>query len=179
VWLGPNAPADALDRLRAAGLSIAGERNFDDEMKRASGGPNSTGLQFLLAIGLLCLILGGGGLGVAATVELRARGDELRSLRRQGASRWVVARAGWQSYLMTVAAGAVIGAIAAAVAWLATRDSLPVVDQLVAGVPVPEWPGPIAVWAWSGATGVLGLIAVALTIALSGATRTVSGRSRR
>jgi hypothetical protein len=91
----------------------------------------------------------------------------------------VVARAGWQSYLMTVAAGAVIGAIAAAVAWLATRDSLPVVDQLVAGVPVPEWPGPIAVWAWSGATGVLGLIAVALTIALSGATRTVSGRSRR
>jgi hypothetical protein len=175
IWLGPNAPADALDRLRAVGLTITGARSYDAELKRASGAPNATGLQFLLAVGLLCLALGAGGLGVAATVELRARAEELRSLRRQGASRWVVARAGWQSYLVIVAGGAVVGAIAAAASWFATRGSLPVVDRLVDGVTVPSWPGLIPVWAFLGAVAVLAGVAVTLSAALSAATRTALG----
>ena len=162
VWLGPTAPADAVDRLRAAGLDVLGVRDFDAELRRAGEGPNATGLEFLLAVGLLGLALGGGGLGVAAAVELRARADELRSLRRQGASRWVVARAGWQSYLVIVLAGSGVGAIAAAVAWLSTRDGLPVVDRLVDGVPVPTWPGLTPVYAWVGATALLGLVALQL-----------------
>jgi hypothetical protein len=179
VWLGPAAPADVVDRLRAAGLDVVGVRDFDAELRRAGEGANATGLEFLLAVGLLGLALGAGGLGVAATVELRARADELASLRRQGASRWVVARAGWQSYLVIVVTGSVVGAVAAAVAWLSTRDGLPVVDRLVDGVPVPTWPGWTPGYAWVGATVALGLVAFTLTTALSGATRTVSGRSRR
>jgi hypothetical protein len=73
-------------------------------------------------------------------------------LRRQGASRWAVARTGWQSYLVIVISGAVVGGIAAAVAWLATRASV--------------------------ATLALGLVAIGLAAALSGATRSVQGRSR-
>jgi hypothetical protein len=179
VWLGPAAPADVLDQLRAVGLDVLGVRDFDAELKQAGEGPNATGLDFLLAVGLLGLALGAGGLGVAASVELRARADELASLRRQGASRWVVARAGWQSYLVIVVAGSVVGAVAAAVAWLSTRDGLPVVDRLVEGVPVPTWPGWTPGYAWIGATAALGLVAFTLTTALSGATRTVRGRSRR
>jgi putative ABC transport system permease protein len=175
VWLGPGAPADAVARLRAAGIEVLGVRSFDDEMRRASAGPYATGLQFLLAVGLLCLGLGAGGLGVAAAVELRARADELRSLRRQGASRWAAARACWQSYLVIVVAGLVVGGIAAAVAWLATRASLPVVDLLVPGVPVPDWPGWTPAVAWGVAAVVLALVAVGLTAGLSSS---ATGRRR-
>jgi putative ABC transport system permease protein len=178
VWLGPAAPPDALDRLKAAGLTVLTVRDFDTEYANAGGGPNAVGLQFLLAVGVLCLALGAGGLVVAGTVELRARADELRSLRRQGASRWAVARAGRQSYLVMVGAGTAFGAVAAAVAWWLTRDRLPVVDVLVAGVPVPTWPGLTPVWAWLAATAGLVLVALLLSTRLSSAIRT-GARTRR
>ena len=95
--------------------------------------PNAVGARFFLAVGLLCLLLGAGGLAVSATVEMRARAAELRALRAQGLKRRMVARAGRLSYLLIVIVGVVLGAAAGLLAWVVTGDRLPLVDVLVPG----------------------------------------------
>ena len=171
VWLGPAAPADALDRLRAAGIGIAAEQSLDTVRAAAEERPHAVGVRFFLAVGLLCLLLGAGGLAVSAAVEMRSRAAELRALRAQGLKRRMVARAGRLSYLLIVIVGAVLGAGAGLLAWVLTGDRLPLVDVLVPGLPMPRWPGEFALmaWAWSGLA--LMVVGVALSVLLARRTR--------
>ena len=178
VWLGPAAPLDVVDKMRAAGLQVLSVRDFDTEYARAAGGPNSIGLQFLLAVSVLCLAVGAGGFAVAATVEMRSRADELRALRAQGASGPVVGRAARQSYVSIVIAGTVLGVLGAAVAWLLTRGRLPVMDPRVSGVTAPTWPGLTPLWAWLGGTAALIAVALVLSATLAAAVRNPVRRTR-
>jgi putative ABC transport system permease protein len=167
VWLGPAAPADVLDRLTAAGLVVDDIRDQASGLAAAADRPNSIGVRFLLIMGVLGLVLGAGGLAVAAGVEIDARAEELRSLRTQGLRRRSVARAGRVSYLVVIVAAAVLGAVAAVAAWAATRDRLPLVDVLVVGLDPPAWPGLATLWAWSAAGGLLAAMGIVLAGVLS------------
>jgi hypothetical protein len=178
VWLGPAAPADAAERLSQAGLIVVGERSFDRELAVARGRPNAIGLQFLIAVGVLCLALGVGGLAVAASAERPARAQELRALRGQGLPAKVVAQAGRRSYLLIVAVATLGGAVAASAAWFATSDRLSLVDVLVPGPRLPFLPGPGPVWVWGTATAVLALAGVMLAAVLSRAARTDATETR-
>jgi hypothetical protein len=176
VWLGPAAPADAVDRLRVAGIAIVSEHSLDSERAAAENRPNAVGVRFFLAVGVLCLLLGAGGLTVSATVEMRARAAELRALRAQGLKRGMVARAGRLSYLLIVVVGVVLGAAAGLLAWVVTGDRLPLVDVLVPGLPIPRWPGEFALLAsaWSG----LALMVVGVTLSVLLARRTRASLAR-
>lgn len=176
VWLGSRAPADVVDRLRAAGLGVLRDRQIDAEFAASRDRPNAVGLRFLLAVAVLCLILGAGGLGVTAGIERRSRADELRALRAQGLPRRVVARAGQISYLVLVLTAGVFGAVAAAVAWLAAGERLPLVDVLVPGLATPRWPSRLTLWAWGASVGVLAVAAVLSAWALTRAARTTNNR---
>jgi putative ABC transport system permease protein len=178
VWLGPAAPADTAERLSQAGLIVVGERSFDRELAMARGRPNAIGLQFLIAVGILCLALGVGGLAVAANAERPARAQELRALRGQGLPARVVAQAGRRSYLLIVAVATLGGAVAATAAWFATRDRLSLVDVLVPGPRLPFLPGPGPVWVWGTATAALALAGVMLATVLSRAARTDATETR-
>ena len=173
VWLGPGAPADVVDRLRAAGAGVIRDRRIGEELAASRERPNAVGIRFFLAVGALCLLLGAGGLGVTARIERQARADELRALRAQGLSRAAVARAGRISYLVLVLTAGVFGAVAAAVAWFATGERLPLVDVLVPGVPIPRWPSTVTLGVWGGAVAVLAVAAVLSAWTL---TTSVNGR---
>ncbi|MGE5831146.1 MAG: ABC transporter permease [Micromonosporaceae bacterium] len=176
VWLGRTAPDDVTDRLRGAGLAILGDRRLDTELLVSRDRPNAVGLRFLLAVGVLCLLLGAGGLAVTARIERRARADELRALRAQGLPRRMVARAGRISYLALVITAGVFGAGAAAAAWLATGERMPLVDVLVPGLATPRWPSRLTLWALAAAVAVLIVAAVFSGFALTRAARTANNR---
>jgi putative ABC transport system permease protein len=167
VWLAPHAPADIVERLAAAGLTVDGVRERAAELTAAADRPNAVGVRFFLLVGVLCLLLAAGGLALAGGVEIETRAEELRALRAQGLPRRVVRRAGRLSYLMVVAAGAVLGGLAGAVAWIATSDRLPLVDQLITGLTTPRWPGPATAWAIGVSTVVLGGVAVLVAAVMS------------
>jgi predicted lysophospholipase L1 biosynthesis ABC-type transport system permease subunit len=176
VWLGRTAPDDVIDRLRGEGLAILGDRRLDTELRLSRDRPNAVGLRFLLAVGVLCLLLGAGGLAVTARIERRARADELRALRAQGLPRRMVARAGRVSYLALVLTAGVFGAGAAAAAWLATGERLPLVDVLVPGLAIPRWPSTLTLRAWAAAVAVLVVAAVFSGVVLTRAARTSNNR---
>jgi len=176
VWLGRRAPTDVVDQLRAAGLAVLGDRRLDAELAASRDRPNAVGLRFLLAVGVLCLVLGAGGLAVTAGIERRARADELRALRAQGLPRRMVARAGRISYLALVLTAGVFGAGAAAAAWVATGERMPLVDVLVPGLATPRWPSTLTLWAWGGSVAVLAVAAVFSAFALTRAARTSNNR---
>jgi hypothetical protein len=79
----------------------------------------------------------------------------------------MVGRAGRLSYLMVVGAGALLGLLAGLVAWVATSDRLPLVDQLITGLTTPRWPGRVTLWTWVGSTAALAAVAVVLAAVLS------------
>jgi hypothetical protein len=176
VWLGRDAPGDVADRLRGAGLAILGDRRLDTELALSRDRPNAMGLRFLLAVGVLCLVLGAGGLAVTAGIERRARADELRALRAQGLPRRMVARAGRISYLALVLTAGAFGAAAAAGAWLATGERMPLVDVLVPGLATPRWPSTLTLWAWTASVAVLVVVAVFSGYALTRAARISTNR---
>jgi putative ABC transport system permease protein len=100
---------------------------------------------------------------LVATVDRRRRAEDLRALRWQGLSRRVVRRATLWGQLTVVLAGTVLGLVAAAVAWYAAGDQLPVDADLTTAT--IGWPAPSAVLGpWLAAGGVL--VAVALLAAI-------------
>ncbi len=156
VWLGPRAPAQAVARLRAAGLAVKSVRTIGDvRADLAATGP-ALGLQFYLAAAVLGMLLGLGGLALVVTVDRRRRADDLRALRNQGLPRRFAYRASLWGYLSLVLGSAVAGLVAAAVTWYFTGQSLPVFIEQLADVPPVRWPHPAAVLVpWTAATAIL------------------------
>jgi putative ABC transport system permease protein len=166
VWLGPSAPADAPERLRRAGLAVSRTTGIEaNQQALARQGP-ALALHFHVAAAGLGLLLGLGGLVLVATVERRRQGDDLRALRRQGLARRFVRRAALWGYLFTVLAATVAGLVAAAAAWVAAGDRLPIFTDVGVLRP-PRWPDPVAVLVpWLAATAVLVISSVVIGWAL-------------
>lgn len=156
VWLGPHAPADAVARLRAAGLAVTSVRTATQERAAlATTGP-ALGLQFYLGAAGLGMALALGGLVLVAAVDRRRRAEDLRALRNQGLPGKVARRVSLWGYLGLCLGSAVAGLVAAAAAWYLTGTSLPVLTQQLADVPPVRWPRPGAVLVpWAVAAAVL------------------------
>ncbi len=140
VWLGPNAPADAAERLRRAGLAVSGVGGISQSRSALARQGPALAMQFHLASAIFGMVLAVGGLGLVAAVDRRRRADDLRALRRQGLSARVARRAGLWSYLSTVVAAAIAGLVAGVAAWLAAGDRMPIFTDAVSVLRPPRWP---------------------------------------
>jgi hypothetical protein len=164
VWLGPNAPADAADRLRRAGLAVSHVTGVGESREVLARQGPALAMQFHLAAAVFGIVLALCGLGLVATVDRRRRADDLRALRQQGLSQRTVRRAALWSYLSTVVAAMLTGLVAAAAAWWAAGDRLPIFTDALEVLPPPRWPefGAVLVpWAWASAVMVMGSVVVA------------------
>jgi putative ABC transport system permease protein len=176
VWLGPKAPADAVDRLRAAGLAVSRETGVEANLSALSRQGPALALQFHLAAALFGIALALGGLALVATVDRRRRAVDLSALRTQGLSQRTVDQAALWGYLSTVLIAAVAGLLAAVVAWLLAGDRLPVFTDTLDAVQPPRWPATGAVllpWITAAAAMVVGSVVAAW--ALRRATRNGRG----
>jgi putative ABC transport system permease protein len=166
VWLGPDAPADAVARLRAAGLDVVDVLRLADRLDAAAKRPSAAGVRFLLIVAVLGLGLGAAGLIVAAGVERRGRADELRALRAQGMSRGQARQAALVGYVGVVGVAALLGWAGATLVWALTGDRLPLVDVPAPGLDLPVLPGTTALGAWGAGAAALILLATILTAVL-------------
>jgi putative ABC transport system permease protein len=125
VWLGPRAPNDAVDRLRAAGLVPGAERTLAGVLDSfAQQGP-AVALRFHLATGGVALMLAVGATLLVAAGDRADRAEELRALRTQGVRRRDSAVAARRGYLWVVVAAVAAGVVGAALAWLAVGQFVP------------------------------------------------------
>jgi hypothetical protein len=175
VWLGPAAPADVLDRLRAQGLTVIGDTRASQVRAGLDAQGPAVALWFHLLTGALAVLLVAGGVLLVSTVDRERSAADLRALRIQGLSRPVAGRAGLFGYLVVVLAAAVVGLLAAAVSWVVAGPALPIFVDRVVVWPVPRWPHPVPVLAaWLAAVVLLGAVAVAAGAGLRG--RSTPGR---
>jgi hypothetical protein len=162
IWLGPDAPADAVDRFRAAGLTLAGERRLADELAVVARGPSAAGVRFLFVVAMLGVVLGAAGLVLVATVERPTRSDELRFMRQQGLSRRRSRQVAVLGYAVVVGVSAVLGFVCAGVVWALTADRLPLLDTADPDAVIPNLPGAGALTI--GAAGAAAMLVLALIL---------------
>lgn len=166
VWLSASAPADAVNRLRTAGLSVTTTTSAAETLAALDRAGPALALRFYLAAAGLGIFLALGGLWLVAAVDRRRRADDLRALRHQGLRPRVVRRAALWGYLWLVLGSAVAGLLSAVAAWAVTGDRLPVLTDAIAALPPPRWPTATAVLLpWVGATAAM--IAVAFFVAVA------------
>ncbi|GAB3826545.1 hypothetical protein ACFPIJ_06615 [Dactylosporangium cerinum] len=172
VWLGISAPADLPDRLRAAGITIAGGDSADAATTRAARLAPAVTLRAGLAGGAIALLLAAVTAAVVAAVDRRQRRAELTALRRQGLPASTARTVGRWTAVAPVLVAVPVGLAAA------------VLLRLLAPAPVrpfaDRWPVPVAPVQWLAilATAVV-VFAVLLPPALwSRSTRDDAGRSR-
>jgi hypothetical protein len=164
VWLGPQAPPDAADRLRRGGLAISGTTGVAASRDAFSRQGPALALRFHLAAAIFGIVLALGGLGLVATVDRGRRADDLWALRQQGLSTQAVRRAALWGYLSTVGAAVVAGFLAAGLAWFAAGDRLPVFADAFDVLRAPRWPnvGMVVVpWAIATVAMVVGSVLAA------------------
>jgi len=152
VWLGPNAPANAAELMRRAGLAISGQTGIEASRAALARQGPALALQFHLAAATFGILLALGGLGLVAAVDRRQRAADFRALRQQGLSRRAVGRAALWGYLAVVLAAAAVGLAAAASAWLVAGDRLPVFTDSLNLLNPPRWPAwPAVLLPWAAA----------------------------
>ncbi|MEU8083030.1 FtsX-like permease family protein [Micromonospora sp. NPDC049101] len=136
VWLAATAPADVLDRLRAQGLAIVGERTITGVRQDFDRQAPALALRFNLFAALAGVLIGAAGLIAMAAAEQRSRVAMLVALRRQG----LPPRAVRGGYGLPVAVAAVSGGLVTLVIWLLTRSGQRLFGDGRSPVPIPEWP---------------------------------------
>jgi hypothetical protein len=156
VWLGPAAPPDAVDRLRAAGLVVIGDRQLGAVRGALDGQASALALWFHLVAAGFAVLLAAGGTAVVATVDRRRRAADLAVLRAQGVSRRTTDRAGLLTHVLLVGAAVVVGLVAAALGWALSGRALPLFADTWTLWPRPSWPQPLPVLGpWLAAAAVL------------------------
>lgn len=165
IWLGPRAPPDALQRLRAAGLVVGAgttERIRAAELGRQ--GP-ALALRLLVVCAIAGSILAVGGTAIAIASTGRRRSFELASLRAIGIKRRTLLRGSIIEQLLLLGAAMVLGVPAG---YLAARLSMPSIPEFADHTPVALHYAPAAL-------GVL-LFALAFLVLLT-ITSVVAGRA--
>ncbi|GAA1411530.1 hypothetical protein [Catellatospora coxensis] len=172
VWLNAAAPADAVDRLRAAGLVPVRDEVVAQRVDRYREQGAGLALRLHLAAAVLSVLLVALAVLVLAATDRRNRSAELAALRTQGLPAGAAARAGRLGNLAMIGIAAPVGALTAAVAWAVSG---PARQMLTAsGGLAPPGPGlaPVAA-AIAAATAVL--LVAALTAGRS-LVRATTGR---
>jgi hypothetical protein len=143
VWLGPEAPRDAVERLRAAGLVPGTELTLDGVLTSLAQQGPAVALRFHLATGGIALVLALGATLLVVAGDRADRAEEQRALRTQGVRRRELAVASRRGYLWVVIGGVAAGLVAAALAWLAVGQFVPLFTDRPPDGSL-HWPGPLA-----------------------------------
>ncbi len=162
VWVAAGAPADLVDKLGAAGLTVTGTVSTADELRYQHRQGPGLALRYHYLAALLALLAAVGVLILQATV---GRADfDTAQLRTQGVPARVLRRAGRTATLLPVLAALVLGPVAAAVAWVLTGALLPISVDAHPLVAAEQWPTLATGLLIVPATGIL-LVAAALLTA--------------
>jgi hypothetical protein len=173
VWLGRDAPADALERLRQQGLNIQGVRELKQQREALDSQGPAVAVRFHELGAAFAIVLAAGALWLVAGVERRRRAGEIRALRAQGVSRRDSSASG---YLAMVGVAAGVGLLAGLVAWLLVGDQIPIFDTTVTSIHVPRWPPlPVLGLAWL----IAGVALVATAVLAGSRLRALAGGTRR
>jgi putative ABC transport system permease protein len=163
VWLAADAPAGLVDTLRAAGLTVEGERSLAERAGRLQAQGPGQATRLYLAAALFALVLALVGAMLTVTVERPRRAADLAALRAQGLPGPVAAAAARWDRVVLVLAGVAAGALLGALSRVVHLGLLPVfADRAKATVPVQGW--------WAG-LAVLAATAVLLLAAFAGGRR--------
>ncbi len=117
VWLGTAAPADAVQRLEAAGLVLIHTDSAAALAARERLSGDGLGLRLQLIAAALAVALALLAILVLADTDRRHRLAELIWMREQGLSRRAVRRVAHAGYLGVVVAALPVALVACAVAW--------------------------------------------------------------
>ena len=171
VWLGPAAPADAVDRLTRAGLVVTStDRAADTAEALSRQGPALALLLFLLGAGAAALLAGGG-----TVLDLyllgRRRVGELSAVRALGVGRRALMSGLLLEQGLLVGAGALAGVAAGLSGALLALPSVPEFEELPEAPPLLFTPQPEVVGAL--VVGTLLLLGVAVVLAVVGLLRGV------
>ncbi|MEV8511480.1 hypothetical protein [Dactylosporangium sp. NPDC051484] len=145
VWLNADAPPDVLTRLAREGLIVTGDIGVESARRRLDAQGPALAMWFHLLAGALAVLLAAGGLGLIAGVDRGGRGADEAALRTQGISRRTVRRAKLWTYPALVLMAGLFGLVIALAVWRLTGWALPVFGEDVPGLPLPRWPGALAV----------------------------------
>ena len=133
IWLGPAAPADAISRLRAAGLVVeAGATMSERRAELGRQGP-ALALRLLVVCAIAGSILAVGGTAIAIAATGRRRTFELASLRAVGIRRRTLLGACILEQLLLLGAALLLGVPAG---YLAARWALPSIPEFADRTPV-------------------------------------------
>jgi hypothetical protein len=168
VWLAGDAPADAPDRLREAGLTVLGDRTLAAERDRQERHGPALALRFYLVVAVAAVALGLGGVAVVASTERAGLAAQLRALRVQGVPAGIVWRVGFGGHAALTALAAVVGAATAGLAWWVARATLPLFSDGGEEYYAPAWPRPAVVAA--------AVLAALLVLTAAGAAATLGLR---
>ncbi|WP_436520365.1 ABC transporter permease [Actinoplanes sp. HUAS TT8] len=141
VWLSARAPADVLDRLAAAGLTITGDvRSQQLAAQLTQQGP-AVALGYAALAGILVTLLAAGVLVLTAAAGRERQAEDLTALRGQGLSRAAARRAAVWSYPVLAVGAVPVGLAIALAGWAATGWALPLAGLHPPPLPLPSWPG--------------------------------------
>jgi hypothetical protein len=164
VWLGPAAPADAVDKLTAAGLAIVGERTYRASAAYYEGQGPASGRRFFPYAMVALVGFAVAAVALAAAVDRRRRARELRALRDQGLRAGRAASAAYLGQLVPAVLAVLVGPLVGVAAWTLWRSRSPIFTDGASGVAVAAWPGTYSVLRWAVLLA-LPIVAVALVVA--------------
>jgi hypothetical protein len=134
VWIGPHAPADALTRLRAAGLVPDGGSTLADRQAELARQGPALALLLLAVCAIAGALLAMGGTAVSIAAAVRRRSYEAAALGTVGIRRGQLYRAALMEQLLLLGTAVVVGVPAGLLALLL---ALPAVPQFSDDTPVP------------------------------------------
>ena len=133
IWLGPNAPPDAIARLRAAGLTLQHENATQSRIIQLGRQAPALSLFLLLACAIIGSVVAVGGTAIAITASARRRSRETAALRVVGVPRPALYRGAVIEQVMLLGAAVILGLPAGA---LAARLALPVIPEFADATPI-------------------------------------------
>ncbi|CAN5671471.1 hypothetical protein BH10ACT8_BH10ACT8_13720 [soil metagenome] len=154
VWLGPDAPPDALARLSAAGIVVEGVATADQRRTVLGRQGPALSLALLLAIAIAGSVLAVGGTAISLSSSSRRRSFELAALRVVGVRRGSLLRAGVTEQLLLLGSALLLGVPAGLVAALLAMPAIPEFSDATP-VQLHYFPQPLPLVAFVGTFAVL------------------------
>lgn len=178
VWLTADAPPALIGALEEAGLVIERDTALAAQLRLAGTRGAALALLFYLVAAAAAGLVAVAALAVVTAADLAPRADQLRTLRVQGLRRGALRRAELTIHLGLVAAAAMLGTAAGALAWALARSAVPILGTGPGPLPPPAWPGPAAALGPALTLSVLCAAGVAATAALIRAVDGGAGNGR-
>ncbi|GIF72771.1 hypothetical protein [Asanoa siamensis] len=161
VWLGPDAPDDAVARLTAAGLTVLDQTVAADHADYADASGAALAARYELVTAAFAVLLVLFGLGLVAAVERTNRAARGRVLRAQGVSARTLRGAARRLRLWPTLVGVIVGPLLAVGTWAVAGPATPVFPDDAWPVPLPTLPDPLTLTiVWGTGAVVLAVLAV-------------------